>query len=52
MLFDISHANSFELIKNDEDRKFLKLKQESRTGRIGPVNIKTVHRDKRSFERK
>lgn len=51
-LFDISHANSNELIKNEEDRKFLKLQQESRTGCIGSVDIKAFRRDKRSAERK
>ena len=51
-LFDISHANSNELIKNDEDRQFLKLQQESRTGCIGSVDTKSFLRDKRSAERK
>jgi hypothetical protein len=52
ILFDISHANSNELITNEEDRQFLKLQQESRAGCLGSVDRKTFCRDKRSAERK
>ena len=46
-LFDISHANSEQLIKTDEDRQFLKLQQQSRTGSIGPVDNKLMVKEKR-----
>ena len=36
-LFDIAHANAEQLITNEEDRQFLQLQRESRTGCIGPV---------------
>ena len=39
-LFDISHANSFQMIKNEEDRQFLLLQQESNTGSIAGVDQK------------
>jgi hypothetical protein len=52
ILFDISHANSNELITNEEDRQFMKLQQESRAGCLGSVDRKTFCRDKRSAERK
>jgi hypothetical protein len=39
-LFDIGHASTSEMIKNDKDRAFLKLQQESRTGSIGSVDKK------------
>ena len=51
-LFDISHCNSNELIKNDEDREFLRLQQESRTGCLGSADNKTFLREKRSARRK
>lgn len=51
-LFDISDINSNELIKDDEDREFLRLQQESRTGCIGSVDNKTFVREKRTAERK
>lgn len=51
-LFDISHANSDELIKNNEDREFLKLQRKSRTGCIGSADNKTFHREERASERK
>lgn len=51
-LFDISHANSNELIRNEEDRQFLRLQQESRTGTIGAVDKKLAEREKRSTMRK
>lgn len=50
-LFDISHANAAQLISNEEDRLFLKLQQESRTGCIGPVDRKLLGREKRSAKR-
>ena len=50
-LFDISHANSAELIKNDEDRLFLQLQQRSRTGCIGPVDVKLAKREARTAQR-
>ena len=50
-LFDISHANSEQLIKNDEDRQFLKLQRESRTGSIGSVDKKLAAKEKRVAER-
>jgi hypothetical protein len=50
-LLDISHADSYELIKNDEDREFLRLQQESRTGCIGSADEKLARREKRSVER-
>ena len=38
-LFDISHANSDHLIKNEEDRRFLALQRESLTqGSFGPMD--------------
>ena len=39
-LFDISHANAEKLIKNDEDRQFLKMQQDSRKGCIGSFDRK------------
>ncbi|CAH0562945.1 unnamed protein product [Brassicogethes aeneus] len=51
-LFDISHANSQQLIKNEGDRQFLKLQQESRTGSIGPVDKKLAKQEIRSALRK
>jgi len=50
-LFDISHANADKLIANEEDRQFLKLQKESRTGCIGPVDKKLDGREKRSAQR-
>ena len=50
-LFDISLSDSEKLIKNQEDLQFLKLQQESRTGSIGPVDIKLAGKEKRSVER-
>jgi hypothetical protein len=50
-LFDISHSDSEKLIKNQEDLQFLKLQQESRTGSIGPVDIKLAGKEKRSVKR-
>lgn len=51
-LFDISHANADDIIVNDEDRKFLKLQQESRCGSIGTVDKKLHDREKRAAERR
>lgn len=51
MLFDISHANSEQLIKNEEDRQFLRLQRESRKGCIGSLDRKLSAREKRSAER-
>lgn len=51
-LFDISHANSDQLIKNEEDKKFLKLQQESRTGVIGSVDRKLAIREAKGIQRK
>ena len=50
-LFDISHANSNQLIKIEEDREFLKMQQESRTGTIGTLDKKLSEKEKRSAER-
>lgn len=50
-LFDISPANANEMISNDEDRVFLRLQQQSRTGSIGPVDKKLADREKRAKER-
>lgn len=51
-LFDISHANSVKVIKNEEDLQFLKQQQQSRSGCIGAVDRKLAAREKRSMERK
>ena len=51
-LFDISHANAQQLIKNVEDKQFLKLQQESRSGSIGSVDKKLAAKEKRTTERK
>jgi hypothetical protein len=51
-LFDISHANAEQLITNEEDRQFLKLQRESRTGCIGSVDKKLLSREKRATERR
>ena len=40
------------MIKNDKDREFLRLHQESRTGCLGSVDNKTFLREKRSARRK
>ena len=40
------------MINNDEDRAFLKLQQQSRTGSIGPVDKKLADREMRAKERK
>ena len=50
-LFDISHANSEQLIKTDEDRQFLKLQQQSRMGSIGSVDKKLMVKEKRVAKR-
>jgi len=52
MLFDISHANSDSLIKNDEDKQFLMLQREGRFGSCGPVDKKLAEKEKRAAERK
>jgi hypothetical protein len=52
MLFDISHAASEQLISIEEDKQFLKMQKESRSGVIGRVDKKKADRDKRTFERK
>ena len=51
MLFDISHANSDKLITIEEDKQFLKLQQETRSGSLGPVDKKLADKEKRSYER-
>ena len=51
-LFDISHADSDKLIRNQEDLQFLKLQQESRTGSIGPLDVKLAAKETRSAERR
>jgi len=51
-LFDISHADSDQLIRIEEDREFLKLQQQSRSGVIGSVDRKKADREKRAIERK
>ena len=40
------------MMNNDEDRAFLKLQQQSRTGSIGPVDKKLADREMRAKERK
>jgi len=50
-LFDISHAASDKLIRLDEDKEFLKLQQQSRSGVIGSVDKKKADKDKRSIDR-
>lgn len=50
-MFDISLANADQLIKVEEDRKFLKLQKESRTGVIGSVDIKLFEKEKLSAAR-
>jgi hypothetical protein len=52
MLFDISHANSESLIKNEEDKQFLQLQQDFLTGSFGAVDRKLAEKEKRSAERK
>jgi hypothetical protein len=52
MLFDVSHAKSDSLIKNDEDKQFLKLQREGRIGSLGPVDKKLAEKEKRAAERK
>ena len=51
-LFDISHANAASIIRNEEDRQFLKLQQTSRAGSIGSVDTKLVACEKRSAQRR
>ena len=51
-MFDISHANSDELIKNAEDREFLGLQRRSRTGVIGSIDRKLAVQEAKSAERK
>lgn len=51
MLFNISHANSEQLIKSEEDRQFQRLQRESRTGYIGFLDRKLSICEKRSAER-
>jgi hypothetical protein len=51
-LFDISHAASDQLIRIEEDKQFLKLQQESRSGAIGSVDKKKAEQDKRFHDRK
>ncbi|GBN77906.1 hypothetical protein AVEN_40026-1 [Araneus ventricosus] len=50
-LFDISHANSQELLKN-EDRKFLQLQRIFRTGYIGSLDRKLAEREKEKEKKK
>ena len=50
-LFDISHRDVMTLIKNEEDRKFLKIQQETRQGSIGGVDKKLAQREKGTPER-
>lgn len=50
-LFYISHASAYKLIKNEEDREFLRLQKKSRTDCIGPVDRKLFGQEKRSAER-
>lgn len=51
-LFDISHAASDQLLHIEEDKQFLKLQQESRSGVIGSVDKKKSEKDNRAMERK
>jgi len=51
-LFDISHAASDQLICIEEDKEFLKLQQQSRSGVTGSVDKKKTDREKRAIERK
>lgn len=50
-LFDISHANAKAIITNEEDRTFLQLQQESRTGSIGPIDKTLADKEKRRAAR-
>lgn len=50
-LFDISHADSENLIKIDEDWQFLKQQKESRTGCIGSVDKNLADKEQRKQER-
>jgi len=52
LLFDVSPTNADQIIKNEEDRQFLRLQKESRTGCIGPVDNKLDGQEKRSAERR
>ena len=47
-MFDISHANSDKIIRNEEDKQFLMLQRSSRTGVIGPADKKLAIREKKS----
>ena len=51
-LFDVSHAASDQLIRIDEDREFLKLQQQSRSGVIGSVDKKKADKKKEQFKEK
>ena len=51
-MFDISHAASEQSICIEEDKQFLNMQKESRSGAIGRVDKKKTGRDKRTFERK
>ncbi|KAK0066099.1 hypothetical protein Bpfe_004220 [Biomphalaria pfeifferi] len=51
-LLDISHSSAAQMIKNEEDRQFLKLQQQSRAGCIGTVDKKLAAKEKRSLERR
>lgn len=51
-IFDISHANAEQLITNEEDRQFLRLQRESRTGCIGSVDKILAGKEDRAAERR
>jgi hypothetical protein len=50
-LFDISHAESQKLIKNDEDWQFLQLQRSNRTGTISGVDFSLARREKKANDR-
>ena len=50
-LFDINHAASENVITISEDKQFLQLQRESRSGVIGPVDMNKAKREKRKWER-
>ena len=47
-MFDISHANSDKIIRNEKDKQFLMLQISSRAGVIGPADKKLAIREKKS----
>lgn len=51
-LFDISVADADKGIKIEEDRQFLQLQKESRTGSFGPVDKNLTQKEERSIARR